>query len=214
MPRESPRSNSLAFSITVSIEPRRRPSTVAIAVSGPTKRGSAHHRFARFGEERSPFCENRAWGTDAPPAAAPAPNPLRQEPAPRLAPGRGASHSNAPVDPLVSDPQRRTESIRENRTSNRKLQEPEKSGAYTAPGSRAYTPARAARALSRFATIASRPRYCRAAAIRPSRSIRTERVRGRVPDRSVGKGERREHDRQPPLLLPRPSGVVCHSWPQ
>jgi hypothetical protein len=68
-------------------------------------------------------CENRAWGTDAPLAVALAPKPPRQEPAPRLAPRRGASHSNAPADPLVRDPQRRTESIRENRTSTRKLQQ-------------------------------------------------------------------------------------------
>jgi len=36
---------------------------------------------------------------------------------------------------------------------------------------------------------------------------------GRTPGRSVGDDRRRVHDRQPPLLRPRLSGVVSHSWP-
>ena len=54
--------------------------------------GLAETRVRKDGEERSPFCENWAWGRDAPPPRRLTPTQPRQQPAPRLAPRRGASY--------------------------------------------------------------------------------------------------------------------------
>lgn len=57
-------------------------------------------QFARM--ERSPFCENWAWGRDAPPPRRLTPTQPRQQPAPRLAPGGAPPIFPWPRRPLES----------------------------------------------------------------------------------------------------------------